>query len=249
MSHATTTGTSNLPQPDSHSILAASMLDDSEFLGQATASTTLKRGRDALSEGDDDDDDEDEDDDDDDESEDLENYTCYADESVDGPYTNRGRTAAVRQVLATYGFDCVNTVPNQCFEMMVRDAVKKGQTQELRSISDITGSIRKTLCDTFFYVYPDEQTEDEVNKMSDQDLVRACLSTKGLFPDGDTLFYSFCRRALVQKSHTWHCRTCRTCMQWREWHCKTCNKWNYGISIPCERCMPKKYAKRMGPWL
>lgn len=49
-------------------------------------------------------------------------------------------------------------------------------------------------------------------------------------------FYSFCWKAVVEESHTWHCKTCKTCREWREWHCKTCNVCSYGVSLPCEGC-------------
>ena len=44
---------------------------------------------------------------------------------------------------------------------------------------------------------------------------------------------------------TWHCRKCKECTDWREWHCATCDKCQYGVSIPCEKCRPLDFAKRM----
>ena len=52
----------------------------------------------------------------------------------------------------------------------------------------------------------------------------------------DRYFYSFCRGAWEEKSHTWHCQVCHECNDWREWHCGKCKKCTYGISIPCNEC-------------
>lgn len=53
----------------------------------------------------------------------------------------------------------------------------------------------------------------------------------------NNVFYSFCRRNHWESSdHTWHCRVCRKCQDWREWHCKKCNKCTYGLSLACEGC-------------
>jgi len=52
-------------------------------------------------------------------------------------------------------------------------------------------------------------------------------------------FYSFCWKSVEQDSHTWHCKDCKTCRDWREWHCKTCGVCSYGVSLPCEGCGKK----------
>ena len=81
---------------------------------------------------------------------------------------------------------------------------------------------------------------------NDAELVRAALSTRGLSVGHEQHFFSFCRGGLESRNHTSHCRKCKECMDWREWHCKTCDKCQYGVSIPCQKCMPRKYQKRMG---
>jgi hypothetical protein len=81
-----------------------------------------------------------------------------------------------------------------------------------------------------------------LSSLSDADLVRMCLSIHG------ELFWSVCQRGIESNMHTWHCKTCKRCMDWREWHCKGCNKCQYGQSIPCEKCQPALFADRMAEY-
>lgn len=53
---------------------------------------------------------------------------------------------------------------------------------------------------------------------------------------GETFWYSFCWKSVVQDSHTWHCKVCGQCQDWRVWHCENCNRCTYGTSLPCEYC-------------
>ena len=53
---------------------------------------------------------------------------------------------------------------------------------------------------------------------------------------GETYWYSFCWKSVVQNSHTWHCKVCGQCQDWRVWHCENCNRCTYGTSLPCEYC-------------
>lgn len=72
-----------------------------------------------------------------------------------------------------------------------------------------------------------------------QELNRTAF-TKGRADDRvQGVFYSFCRSDTdpwESDAHTWHCRTCGECMDWRGWHCGKCNKCSYGVSIPCQGC-------------
>ncbi len=61
---------------------------------------------------------------------------------------------------------------------------------------------------------------------------------------GETYWYSFCWKEVVQDSQTWHCEICGTCRDWREWHCDRCNRCTYGVSLPCERCGKKSGLDR-----
>ena len=131
-------------------------------------------------------------------------------------------------------------VPHPCFEMHLRKAASKPgrilPDGEMRDwpISGLAHEVRTS--HRAEYMEADDLARD------DAEIVRRALSVDGL---GDGFFYSFCRQNLEQTSHTWHCRKCRACQDWREWHCKTCNKCTYGVTIPCEKCMPAAYARRM----
>ena len=78
----------------------------------------------------------------------------------------------------------------------------------------------------------------------DAALVKAALSKEGI-GRWDRYYYSFCRRDLEKDGNTWHCRKCGKCADWRVWHCKGCNKCQYGVSIPCEKCQPRRFKRRM----
>eukprot|EP00953_Heterococcus_sp_UTEX-ZZ885_P023468 12898-Heterococcus_DN1.PRE.1 len=80
-----------------------------------------------------------------------------------------------------------------------------------------------------------------MSELSDAELATDALSVQ---PDCGFM-YSFCRGGPADTSHTWHCRVCGECKDWRDWHCKTCNKCQYGSSIPCEQCQPDIYRDRM----
>lgn len=71
-----------------------------------------------------------------------------------------------------------------------------------------------------------------------QELLRLGLTSR----EGQLVFYSFCRRDGWQETeHSWHCRICSDCMEWREWHCERCNQCSYGLSLPCENCGREKH--------
>jgi hypothetical protein len=53
---------------------------------------------------------------------------------------------------------------------------------------------------------------------------------------GETYWYSFCWKIVVQDNCTWHCKVCRQCRDWRVWHCDNCDRCTYGITLPCEHC-------------
>ena len=185
----------------------------------------------------------------------------YTDDSATNPYTNRGRTNDVKKVLKCYGFDFVSEkvlpdkMPNPCFELVVRTAVKNGKfnntTGELLKwpISVIVGKIRSSE----YWKYTEEGQQDLAAATDDAALVCACLSVDGVNIGLEPHFFSFCRGDsffgiggnLESSMHTSHCRKCKACADWREWHCKTCNKCNYGITIPCETCQPNAYRRRM----
>lgn len=73
-----------------------------------------------------------------------------------------------------------------------------------------------------------------------QDLVRQAFHVTH---DKDRdYFFSLCRGSYQgfgswqEDMHTWHCRACGECMDWRGWHCGKCNKCAYGVSLPCDGC-------------
>lgn len=53
---------------------------------------------------------------------------------------------------------------------------------------------------------------------------------------GETYFYSFCWKDVVQENDTWHCDTCGTCQDSSTWHCKSCDNCTYGLTLECEHC-------------
>ena len=84
-----------------------------------------------------------------------------------------------------------------------------------------------------------EYMDEDERMLDDEQLLQLCLSNRGSY------FYSFCRHELEQKECTWHCKTCKTCQDWREWHCSGCNRCQYGVTIPCKKCRPEAYSARM----
>lgn len=81
-----------------------------------------------------------------------------------------------------------------------------------------------------------------------QELFRMVLSDKV-----STYYYSFCNDNIAEEDSDWHCRTCKTCHDWRVWHCQDCHQCmylrsyedinymnfilgTYGVTLPCERC-------------
>ena len=175
----------------------------------------------------------------------------YTDSTASDPYSNRGRSAEVVAVIERYGLECTEhakrcgNFPSPCFELVVRNAVKKGKIRpdgQLESwpISHLAGIIRSSE----HWTYTEDGKKALAEAEDDAELVRASLSTDGI--DELQCFFSFCRGGGLESSmHTTHCRKCKECMDWREWHCKTCNKCQYGVSIPCSKCQPRKYRRRM----
>ncbi len=81
-----------------------------------------------------------------------------------------------------------------------------------------------------------------------QELFRMVLSD-----NVSTYYYSFCNDNIAEEDSDWHCRTCKTCHDWRVWHCQDCHQCmylrlygyindmnsvigTYGVTSPCERC-------------
>ena len=52
----------------------------------------------------------------------------------------------------------------------------------------------------------------------------------------ESYWYSFCWEEIVSGGHTWHCKVCGECRDWREKHCEKCDRCTYGVTLPCEHC-------------
>ena len=163
------------------------------------------------------------------------------------PYTNRGRSDTVRAVLLKYGFtkEAIDSgdPPSGCFEAVVRNAAKyNGRGLDVNGelsnwpVAKLAAQIRG---DHQWEYYPEIQPGDD-----DRKLVQAFCSDRG-FDLGEGSFFSFCRGGVADSSHTWHCRKCGGCADWREWHCKSCQKCQYGVTIPCASCQPERYGRRI----
>jgi hypothetical protein len=231
-------------------------------------------------------------------------YGRDEDDTAREPYTNRGRSDEVRSVLEAFGFPRstkdskgkgkgksaqekealeearfaeMDASPHPCFEMVVRQAAKKGQisgdgtftwqtTSFMRGAHTQTISVASIAAEIrggeFWFGYSDDTSgkkmvssyygvtcsTQDIAGMTDVELVKLALSYKGLTvaKTHETYFYSFCRGGKIEgSSHTWHCRKCKKCQDWREWHCKGCQKCQYGVSIPCSKCRPDRYESRM----
>lgn len=159
-------------------------------------------------------------------------------------FTNRGRNDAVWKVLEFYGFQrkAVTEYIGPCFEHTVRKEIRNGATNAdlFGSIESFASRIRQAETYEYIHVKPFDDPSTGSQQERDAALVKATLGGKGF-----EAYWSFCRADLEQSMCTWHCRKCRKCMDWREWHCKTCNKCQYGVSIPCSKCQPDRFRKRM----
>jgi hypothetical protein len=141
------------------------------------------------------------------------------DDSTSGPYKTRSK--AIKDLLITYGFSCRkgddSEFPHPCFEMMLR------KYEDPPSVADIAANIRAHHNWEYFGDELDYGDQQKPKDLDDEKLVKKCCG------NGNTsYYYSFCRGGLEQDNCTWHCRTCKTCQDWREWHCKGCNKCQYG---------------------
>ena len=70
-------------------------------------------------------------------------------------------------------------------------------------------------------------SESRLLRLPDAELVKRMLSAAGCGGKGTydpDYYYSICRDDVVPSSHTWHCKVCKKCDDWREWHCKSCNR-------------------------
>jgi hypothetical protein len=83
---------------------------------------------------------------------------------------------------------------------------------------------------------------ERIPEVDDATLAKDALSVR---PRLSEIFFSFCGERPASIIHTWHCRVCGECKDWRNWHCETCNRCQYGASIPCEMCKPDLYEERM----
>lgn len=182
------------------------------------------------------------------------------DDTAGDPFTKRGRNENVWRVLEFYGFNRQSVEDKNstedihpCFEAKVRKEVNKTKD---KTPSDLFGSIEsfaKSIRKSHHYEYIGDEKElfDDPKKGTQQE--RDAALVKSVISQGreslDYGYWSFCAGwdggQLVQGSCTWHCRKCGECADWREWHCKTCNKCQYGVTIPCEKCQPERFRKRM----
>ncbi len=151
------------------------------------------------------------------------------------PYTASRRKQWLKDILASLGLNVLKDKspenPYPCYESYLRF---KGEhnfnaAEEIKSLAAAIRSSR-----SFEYI------AKVVEKMSDAELVKKCLSS-----GGDLEFYwSACTDQLEQKGNTWHCKNCNQCQDWREWHCKRCNKCQYGVTFPCKKCQPVLFSLR-----
>lgn len=188
----------------------------------------------------------------------LDHHFGLENDEARDPYSNRGRTDGVWKILGAYGFrrkaDSLSfdgPTPDPCFEMTARKCCRGG-----KPIADLVAPngeimdssvpiLAQKIRSSHHIGYLKAETKAMLDRMEDSTLVRDALSTEGLELEYESYMFSFCRDDLDSTSHTWHCRICKECMDWREWHCRGCNKCQYGASIPCANCSPTQYARRM----
>lgn len=131
------------------------------------------------------------------------------------PFPDAGRTALVRETLAKYGFDLSKkedaNQPSSCFEHRVRKLAASNLLEKLPTPAQLLEWIRVSELYKF---------DKPAQKLSDSELLTVVLGDAFTI----SIFWSFCRRGLEQRTQTWHCRLCGTCQDWRDWHCKGCNK-------------------------
>jgi hypothetical protein len=158
------------------------------------------------------------------------------------------RRPEISAVLKLYGLNVTDDnseySPHPCFENSLKKELKRAIGHHRPT--DFTEAPRKSVSEFAtemrISIASKAMETELLSSLSDADLVRMCLSIHG------ELFWSVCQRGIESNMHTWHCKTCKRCMDWREWHCKGCNKCQYGQSIPCEKCQPALFADRMAEY-
>ena len=125
------------------------------------------------------------------------------DETAEKPYTNRGRTVDVWRTLNAYGFEQGSErKPNPCFELVVRNAVRRGgaitDTGELRDwpVKRIADRIRGHEC----WTYGERERQCLPAAPDDHKLVNECCSEGGTsIAGGEDYYFSFCRMNMARR--------------------------------------------------
>ena len=126
------------------------------------------------------------------------------DETAGKPYTNRGRTVDVWRTLNAYGFEQGSErKPNPCFELFVRNAVRRGgaitDTGELADwpVKRIADRIRGHECWTY---YGERERQCLAAAPDDHKLVNECCSEGGTsIAGGEDYYFSFCRMNMARR--------------------------------------------------